>query len=345
MRARDYYSSSRCDARDGHRLPGPGRDPGGLPHRRHDAAAAAQEPRLRDRHHRGRRGAAADDRSGHDAARDGSAGASSTSSASCSPRRSRPRVGRCPTRLPRPRVERPASLRERMLFDLRGRRRRAVQAIYLMLAVLMGGGLVLFGIGGDVSGGFLDAFTGGGGGGGNDAIEKRIDKREQQLSANPKNEARCGRSCATTTSSPQRAVPEGTSAFPQDAAGDLRKAAGYWQRYLELGRRQGRALAGWTSVPDVWPRQRSTSPRTPRRRAASSRAPGQRHQLYLQLVQYATVAGDKRTADLAGRRPSTWRRRASARPSRSRSRTSRSKPRPRRQRPPALRARPPAAAE
>ena len=36
-----------------------------------------------------------------------------------------------------------------MLFDLRGRgRRRTVQAIYLGLAILMGGGLVLFGIGG-----------------------------------------------------------------------------------------------------------------------------------------------------------------------------------------------------
>ena len=33
-----------------------------------------------------------------------------------------------------------------MLFDLRGRRRRAVQATYLTLAILMGGGLVFFGI-------------------------------------------------------------------------------------------------------------------------------------------------------------------------------------------------------
>ena len=45
-----------------------------------------------------------------------------------------------------------------MLFDLRGRRRRLVQATYLSLAVLMGGGLVLFGIGGDVSGGLFNAF-------------------------------------------------------------------------------------------------------------------------------------------------------------------------------------------
>ena len=55
-----------------------------------------------------------------------------------------------------------------MLFDLRGRgRRRTVQTIYLTLAVLMGGGLVLFGIGGSVSGGLFDAvgLTGGGSGG------------------------------------------------------------------------------------------------------------------------------------------------------------------------------------
>ena len=47
-----------------------------------------------------------------------------------------------------------------MLFDLRGRgRRRTVQVIYLSLALLLGGGLVLFGIGGDVQGGLFDAFS------------------------------------------------------------------------------------------------------------------------------------------------------------------------------------------
>ena len=46
-----------------------------------------------------------------------------------------------------------------MLFDLRGKRKRLVQVIYASLALLMGGGLVLFGIGGEVSGGLLDAFT------------------------------------------------------------------------------------------------------------------------------------------------------------------------------------------
>jgi hypothetical protein len=49
-----------------------------------------------------------------------------------------------------------------MLFDLRSRgRRRTVQAVYLTLAILMGGGLVLFGVGaGNGIGGLLNAFTG-----------------------------------------------------------------------------------------------------------------------------------------------------------------------------------------
>ena len=53
-----------------------------------------------------------------------------------------------------------------MLFDLRGAgRRRTVKVVYISLAFLMGGGLVLFGIGGSVSGGLVDAITGADGGG------------------------------------------------------------------------------------------------------------------------------------------------------------------------------------
>src|SRR5256885_10046969 len=73
-----------------------------------------------------------------------------------------------------------------MLIDLRGRRRRFVQATYLTLAVLMGGGLVFFGIGGNTSGGLLDAFKGGGGGGGgNSQLKKDITRDEEALKLNP----------------------------------------------------------------------------------------------------------------------------------------------------------------
>jgi len=78
-----------------------------------------------------------------------------------------------------------------MLFDLRGRgRRRTVQVIYLSLAILMGGGLVLFGIGGDVQGGLVDAITGGGGGGGdNDVLEDDVENAEEKVRANRQNAA------------------------------------------------------------------------------------------------------------------------------------------------------------
>jgi hypothetical protein len=55
-----------------------------------------------------------------------------------------------------------------MLFDLRGSgRRRTVKIVYVTLAFLMGGGLVLFGIGGGgaLSGGLVDAITESDGGG------------------------------------------------------------------------------------------------------------------------------------------------------------------------------------
>ena len=74
-----------------------------------------------------------------------------------------------------------------MLFDLRGRgRRRTVQAIYLGLAILMGGGLVLFGIGGATSGGLLDAIQGSSGSSNaGDVFQKRVDRLEKRTKANP----------------------------------------------------------------------------------------------------------------------------------------------------------------
>src|SRR4030088_1524735 len=80
-----------------------------------------------------------------------------------------------------------------MLFDLQGKRRRVVQATYLVLAVLLGGGLVLFGVGsGNSGGGLLDAITGKGSGNGSavsSTVDKRIKADEKALTLNPKNQA------------------------------------------------------------------------------------------------------------------------------------------------------------
>src|SRR3712207_2826040 len=72
-----------------------------------------------------------------------------------------------------------------MLFDLRARgRRRTIQAIYLSLAVLMGGGLVFFGIGGNTSGRLFDAFRDDGGGGSADSrLEDNVDKATKRVQA------------------------------------------------------------------------------------------------------------------------------------------------------------------
>jgi len=81
-----------------------------------------------------------------------------------------------------------------MLFDLRGRgRRRTIQVIYLSLAVLMGGGLVFFGIGGSVSGGLFDAvgLTGNSNssGGGSDILNKQEKTAVKRVTVNPRDAA------------------------------------------------------------------------------------------------------------------------------------------------------------
>ena len=72
-----------------------------------------------------------------------------------------------------------------MLFDLRGTgRRRVIKVVYITLAFLMGGGLVLFGIGGGgaLPGGLVDAITQGGGGG-DDTARDRLREQEQAATA------------------------------------------------------------------------------------------------------------------------------------------------------------------
>jgi hypothetical protein len=75
-----------------------------------------------------------------------------------------------------------------MLFDLRGRhRRRLVKVIYVGLALLVGGGLVLFGVGaGSGGGGLLNAATENEGSGGT-SFANEIKKYEKTLKTQPHN--------------------------------------------------------------------------------------------------------------------------------------------------------------
>jgi len=185
-----------------------------------------------------------------------------------------------------------------MLFDLRGRRRRAVQATYLVLAMLMGGGLVLFGIGGEVSGGLFNAFSENTSSSGNQTIEDRIDRSEERLSAQPRDERLLKSLVRDNYALAVSRQASGATTFSEDSKDDLRKAASYWQRYLQVvDGDPDAALANYAlRIYDVGALNRvDAAAKAAALVAESSNDP----QSYLQLVQYAALAGDMRTADLA----------------------------------------------
>ena len=189
-----------------------------------------------------------------------------------------------------------------MLFDLRGRRRRAVQATYLTLAVLMGGGLVLFGIGGDVSGGLFDAFSDrSGAGSASEDLEERIDQREERLSANPQNEAILKALIRDYHALAGAQLPAGGGPYPEEAKDELSKAADYWQRYLEVEDEDPDPSLARLAVA-VYDQ---TALNQPEEGAAAMRIvaeAGNDFESYLALVQLSAAAGDKRTADLAAQK-------------------------------------------
>ncbi|MGZ6695382.1 MAG: hypothetical protein ACXVFN_10465 [Solirubrobacteraceae bacterium] len=125
-----------------------------------------------------------------------------------------------------------------MLFDLRGRgRRRTVQVIYVSLALLMGGGLVLFGIGGATSGGLVDAINGGSGKTSADSVyKKQLKTYEQRARANP-NDAANWASLARLHFQ-QAGTGENynatAGAYTQKGLGELRQASAAWKHHLAV---------------------------------------------------------------------------------------------------------------
>jgi hypothetical protein len=184
-----------------------------------------------------------------------------------------------------------------MLFDLRGRRRRAVQATYLMLALLMGGGLVLFGIGGEVSGGLLNAFEGGGGQSGDSVIRDRIERQQERLQASPRNEQVMENLIRDYYSLATGERESGTVGFPEEAKDELRQAGAYWQRYVETAEEPNADTARFAL--QVYDQGALDRPKEAQRAAAIIAETSNDVVSYLNLVSIATRAGDKRTADLA----------------------------------------------
>jgi hypothetical protein len=188
-----------------------------------------------------------------------------------------------------------------MLFDLRGRRRRAVQATYLTLALLMGGGLVFFGIGGDVSGGLFDAFSGRSSGSSSGQLEERIDRLEGRLETNPRSEATLKALVRDYHAAAGAELPSGSVQYPEEALGDLRQAAVYWQRYLEVEDGEPDPSLARVAVT-LYDQTALGQPKEAAQAMGIIAEDANDFQSYLALVQRATAAGDTRTADLAGQK-------------------------------------------
>ena len=135
-----------------------------------------------------------------------------------------------------------------MLFDLRSRgRRTTVRGVYLGLAILMGGGLILFGVGTGVGGGgLLNAFNGGGGGNGSavqSAAEKAAVKATRLRPTDPSAWAQLvqARYDAAGQGSNYNAA---TGQFTASGRREVSAALEAWQRYLQLtGGKDPKAIA------------------------------------------------------------------------------------------------------
>ena len=189
-----------------------------------------------------------------------------------------------------------------MLFDLQGKRRRVVQATYLMLAVLMGGGLVLFGIGGDVSGGLFDAFSDqNGGGGGNGLVEKRIERNEKKVAATPQSSEAARKALVRDYYQLAVAQTGQSSGFPDDAKDELRRAAANWKAYIESEPAKPDASLANVAL-QIYDPLALNKPKDAEEAARLIAETRDDTTAYLNLVQYAALAGDTRTANLAAQK-------------------------------------------
>jgi hypothetical protein len=188
-----------------------------------------------------------------------------------------------------------------MLFDLQGKRRRLVQGTYLILAILMGGGLVLFGIGsGDISGGLFDAITGknSNNSSANSGVSKRIKRDEKALQLNPKNQTALADLIRSHYQLATDDADANTGAFGTSGKAELQKASTAWDRYLAVASKPSDSLASlMLQAYSEGALNKADKAAQAAELIANARPSAQ---AYLTLTTYAAKAGQTRKAQLAG---------------------------------------------
>jgi hypothetical protein len=187
-----------------------------------------------------------------------------------------------------------------MLFDLKGKRRRAVQGTYLALAILIGLGLVGFGVGSSVNGGLSDIFSGGGNGSNtaSKTLQKDIDAANRQLQVNPHNQAALKTLVERHYQLAGQDENQTSGAFGKTGQQQLSQASAAWERYLAVNPSPDPALAALMVQAYIG----LNAPAKGVKPAEIVAAAQPSVNAYLRVVQFATLAHDTRTADLASRK-------------------------------------------
>lgn len=134
-----------------------------------------------------------------------------------------------------------------MLFDLRGRgRRRTVQGIYLGLAILMGGGLVLFGVGnGNGIGGLLNGLSGNGSNSSAAFVSKQEQAAARQVKLHPNDPAAWSALAKARYSASSQGSNFNSTTGAYSPAGKkvLAQVDQAWEQYLKLAKKPDADLA------------------------------------------------------------------------------------------------------
>jgi hypothetical protein len=132
-----------------------------------------------------------------------------------------------------------------MLFDLRSRgRRRTVQGVYLTLAILMGGGLVLFGVGaGNGIGGLLNAFTGNSSSSNKPAVSQAEKSALRQTKQNPTSAGAWGALVQARYEAASQDQNQTTGAYTAAGVQKLSQTGDAWQHYAKLTKKPDSTVA------------------------------------------------------------------------------------------------------
>jgi hypothetical protein len=124
-----------------------------------------------------------------------------------------------------------------MLFDLRSPgRRAAIKVIYGGLAVLLGGGLIFFGIGGEVSGGLFDAFRDNQSQFDDSTFAKQAERAEAVVAKDPQNAAAWAEIARRRfqVAGQGENFDQNTQQFSEGGQQQLRIATRAWERHVAL---------------------------------------------------------------------------------------------------------------